>query len=157
MRDPPLHEKAAFMALALRAGKGSGFVKVQLADRFDDEHRGTDLFVVKRNGRGLRIDLTEGHRETVSRKFHRNRRFVKNGRGRWVWILRVSREDVIGIAADPCFAQAWKRLKTYNPVAFSPQDICPEHGEKCSLVEKLSSLARSLVFYLRKDYQALFE
>lgn len=161
MRDPHLHEKAAFLALGLLAGESPHSVRVQLADRFNDEHRGTDLFLVEKRKSGktkiLRIDLTEGHREAVARKFRRNRQLTKNGRGHWVWILRVRREDVIEIAVDPCFTQAWDRMKTYEPAAFSPQDICPKHGRDCTLVARLSSLGRNLVFHLRKDFQALFE
>lgn len=158
MRDPRLHEKIAFLAFGLRAGESSNFVRVQLGDSHAD-HQATDLFLVKKeNGkfRRLRIDLTEGHRRTISKKFQRNLDFKKKG-GHWVWILRVQREPVISIAVDPCFSQAWDRLQTYEPRAFSPEDICPEHGRKCTLVEELSSLGRVLVTSLPKDWQVLFE
>lgn len=154
MRNVHLHEEAAFLALALAAGACS--VKIRLASSYSDLHEGTDLFLQKRGMRKLRVDLTEGHRQTRNNKFKQNKERKKRG-GYWVWILSVPREDVISIGADSCFGQAWRRLKTYKPVAFSPQDTCPEHGEKCPLVVKLRLLGRFLISGLPPDWQALFE
>ncbi|PIS12171.1 hypothetical protein COT70_02230 [candidate division WWE3 bacterium CG09_land_8_20_14_0_10_47_33] len=162
MRDVRLHEQVAFLAFSLLAGCSCGSVKVQLADRFDDEHRGTDLFLIKEtNGRRkrLRIDLTEGHREVIAKKFKRNLQLAKHRRGYWVWVVPVLREEVITAGTDPCFSKTWDRVVSavYEPVAFTPQDLCPEHGEGCSLVEKLFTIGRGLIMSLPKDYQALFE
>lgn len=158
MRDVYLHEKVAFLAFGLLAGGSTRFVRVQLGDSYAD-HRSTDLFLV-RKGHGrharLRIDLTEGHRQTRNRKFQQNKEHKKRG-GHWVWILSVPREDVISIGADSCFDTAWSGAATYEPVTLSPEDICPEHGERCSLVEKLNVLGGFLIPQLPEDWQALFE
>jgi hypothetical protein len=165
-RDPPLHEQAAFLALGLLCSAVG--LKVRLGNSYDD-HRGTDLFLIRERSGGkhrfLRINLTEGHHRTVSKKFRQNRKHREQG-GYWVWIIVVPRESVVSLAAHPCFIQAWDRLKSAAAAAFSPEDICPDHGRDCALIQGwtrgeeyfpgLIDLGLDLSGVLRDDYRRLF-
>jgi hypothetical protein len=151
-RDPPLHEKAAFLALGLLASAAGA--TVQLSTERQD-HWGVDLFLYAPRGPRLRLDLTEGHRQTRAKKFKRVAEAKAAGRPT-SWIVGVSREQVITVATDPCFMRAWNRLMTGGQVSFSVGEICPEHGAKCTLVGKLVDLGIAIVVRLRPDYRAMF-
>lgn len=167
MKKPSLwtnygHEIASFLAFALLAGTGeTPFFQVRLATPHEDKHQGTDLFLYRGGGNkriiGLRLDLTTGFR-VLEKKRDRNeelRREVEMGkRERSYSVLPMQYPNISPDPRfDPCFTDAWDRLVTYKPVAFSPQHICPRHGVGCPLVEKLLAVGWQMVGSLPKDFQ----
>ncbi|OGC54570.1 hypothetical protein A2797_01625 [candidate division WWE3 bacterium RIFCSPHIGHO2_01_FULL_48_15] len=157
-----LHEHAAQLALALRAGlaniqTGSSFF-LELASERDDEKRGTDIFL-HRGSRSVRIDVTEGGRKTIIDKINRAAGNTRRGSYR-VLIVPFDRESVISIAADPCFPRAYEAFLAQREPVFNPQkermfelvaltQACPEHGNSCELKTKLLKLSDYLNSYLR--------
>lgn len=161
VREPDsMHEAATYLALGLKCGHSSSNVRVRFSTEFEDKHRGTDMVLVHPRRKPLWIDATK-YRRGVSGKITRNKDFRKdNPRSRWNWILRVPLDGPgTDVMVDPCFQQAWDRLKSSRPVSFLPEDICLEHGKRCPLIPKLEDLGRFLIYgqEFPQDWRALFE